>query len=95
MTQLIRMKGSGWSSVPIVMVIMMLAVGLCFVQVTGTGTHHDGMSPDFCAGFFLGSFFVTPLYFVQVIGLPAEPAPMILAAASRSLDPPPKHAPLS
>jgi len=53
------------------------------------------MSPYLCVGFFLRSFFVTLLYLVQVVGLPAEPVPVMLAAAPRSLDPPPKHAPLS
>ena len=95
MTELFRMKGSGLHSVPIAMVIVVLAVGLCFFQVTATGTHHDGMSPDLCSGFFLGSFFVALLYLIQVVGLPAEPVPVMLAAAPRSLDPPPKHPPLS
>ena len=95
MTQLFGMKGSGLHSVPIAMVIVVLAVGLCFVQVTATGTHHDGMSPDLCAGFFLGSFFVALLYLVQVVALPLEPVPVTLVAAPRSLDPPPKHSPLS
>jgi len=45
------------------------------------------MSPDLCVGFFLRSFFVTLLYLVQVVGLPAAPVPVMLAAAPRSLDP--------
>ena len=65
------------------------------ISPSSGGTHPDGMSPDLCVGFFLRSFFVTLLYLVQVVGLPAEPVPVMLAAAPRSLDPPPKHAPLS
>lgn len=77
------------------MVVMALAVGLCLFQVTSTGTHHDGMSPEFCAGFLLVSFFVILLYLMEVGWLPAEPVSVIQAVSLHLLDPPPKFASLA
>lgn len=77
------------------LVVVALAVGLCLFQVASTGTHHDGMSPEFCAGFLLVSFLVILLSLTEVGWLPAEPVSVIQAVSLHLLDPPPKFASLA
>jgi len=82
-------------SVPIAMVLVALALSLCLFQVTSTGAHHAGMSPDVCSGFFLVSFFVTLLCFAAVGALPTEPLSLFRPVTLHLLDPPPKFATVS
>jgi hypothetical protein len=95
MTQ--RSSTTSWArrSLPIALVVIALAVGCCLFQVTTTGAHHDGMSVDLCAGFFLVSFFVTLLYLAEVSTLPVEPLSAIRAVCLHLLDPPPKQGSLA
>ncbi|MDP2623232.1 MAG: hypothetical protein Q8Q29_05500 [Actinomycetota bacterium] len=82
-------------SLPIAMVLVALALSLCLFQVASTGTHHAGMSPDVCSGFFLVSFFVILPYFTNVGALPAEPLSLFRPVTLHLLDPPPKFATVS
>ena len=92
-----RPSMTSWArrSLPIAMVLIALALSLCLFQVVSTGTHHAGMSPDVCSGFFLVSFFVTLLYFANVGALPAEPLALFRPVTLHLLDPPPKFATVS
>src|SRR3989304_4550870 len=73
MTRRSSMRSWARRSVPIAMVLVALAQSLCLFQVASTGTHHAGMSPDVCPGFFFVSFLVILPYFAKAGGLPAEP----------------------
>src|SRR3990172_8776201 len=65
-----RSSMTSWAgrSLPIAMVLVALALSLCLFQVASTGTHHAGMSPDVCSGFFLVSFLVILPYFAKAGG---------------------------
>ena len=92
MTRRSSMPSWARRSLPIAMILVALALSLCLFQVASTGTHHAGMSPDVCAGFFLVSFSVTLPYFAESAALPAGPLSPPRVAAFRPLDPPPKFA---
>lgn len=82
-------------SLLIAMVLVALTLSLCLFQVASTGTHHGGMSPDVCSGFFLVSFFVALPYFAGVGAVPPEPLALCRPVTLHLLDPPPKFAAVS
>ena len=77
------------------MVLVIVAVGLCLFHGDEHGSAHDGACLDLCSGLAITSVAMIVLAFVPIHELFVDPPYVVHAVPLHRLDPPPKSPSLS